>query len=338
MVRRIIFEDSTSWVVRLRLPNDDAFAEREALEGLKAMEIEIASMKFFGSKTSIPVPKVIDYNIFPDNEAGAPYILMEYIHGSVASELRKAKSCAPQMFGTPEQDRKFRGQMARIQATVASFRFPQIGSLYYKQETDDFYIGPELQTGKGPWASSTEYYDDLVNHLLKSAITRDEIKQSQSFMVPSILNHLMRIHGEERTGPFRLTNRDFGAHNILVNDDFDVISVIDFDGVMAAPLEVVAQYPALSFLEVEPPGAVYSQPAAIERVRRTAPRLQEYKELLGRFESEQGGDGTKVAGRLGSTSANIYRGMAAYAQHQGFVNEKWMKSCSKMLQAYAESE
>ena len=214
---------------------------------------------------------------------------MEYIHGSVASELREAKSCAPQMFGTPEQGRKFRGQMAQIQATLASFRFPQIGSLYYNQEIDDFYIGPELQTGKGPWASSVEYYDDLVKHLLKSAATKDDISQSESFMLPSILNHLMRIHGEERAGPFRLTNRDFGAHNILVNDVFDIIGVIDFDGVMAAPLEVVAQYPVLSFLKVEPPGAVYSEPAAIERVKRTAPRLQEYKELLGGFESEQGG-------------------------------------------------
>jgi hypothetical protein len=237
------------------------------------------------------------------------------------------------MFGTPEQDRKFREQMARIQATVASFQFPQIGSLYYNQETDDFYIGPELQTGKGPWALSTEYYDDLVRHLLKSAVTRGDIKQNQSFMVPSILEHLVRIYGERRTGPFRLTNRDFGAHNILVNDDFDIIGVIEFDGVMAAPLEVVAQYPALSFLQVEPPGVVYSHPAAIERVRRTAPRLQEYKDMLGAFDSHG-----EVASRLGSTSASIYQGMTAYAQHQDFVNEQWMKSCLKMLQEYAGSE
>jgi aminoglycoside phosphotransferase (APT) family kinase protein len=80
-------------------------------------------------KTSVPIPKVIDHNSSRENDTGAPYILMEYIHGSVASEFREAKSCSPQMFGTPEQDRKFREQMARIQATVASFRFPQIVSL-----------------------------------------------------------------------------------------------------------------------------------------------------------------------------------------------------------------
>jgi hypothetical protein len=195
---------------------------------------------------------------------GAPYILVEYIHGSVASELRQAKSCGLQMIGKPEQDRKFREQMAQIQATVASFRFPKIGSLYHDPDTDEFYIGPELQTGRGPWISSTQYYDDLVDHLLKSASTSDELKRSQSFMLPSILGHLMRTHQEEKSGPFRLTNRDFGAHNILVNDNFDIVGVIDFDGVMAAPLEAVAQYPILSFLDVDPPGVVYTAPAAGE--------------------------------------------------------------------------
>lgn len=263
---------------------------------------------------------------------------MEYIHGSVASELRIAKSCGPQMFGDPEQNRMFREQMARIQAIVLSFRFPKVGSLYYNQETDEFYIGPELQTGKGPWASSTEYYDDLVKHLLKLAATKDEIKQSQSFMLPSILHHLMCIHGEEKDGPFRLTNRDFGAHNILVNDDFAIVGVIDFDGVMAAPLEVVAQYPVLSGLNVEPPGAVYTHPAAIERVNRTAPRLHEYRELLAGFEVEQGEGGLKVADRLGSISASVYKGMTASGQHQDFVNERWMKSCLKMVREFAESE
>ena len=173
------------------------------------------------SKTSIPVPKVWEYSTTHSNAVGAPYILMDYIHGTVATELRRARSCPLQMFGTPEQDQRFREQMAEIQATVASFRFAQIGSLYHNPATDEFYIGPELQTGRGPWGSSTEYYDDLVNHLLHSASAKDELKQSQSFMLPSILGHLIRIHGEEKTGPFRLTNRDFGAHNILVNENFE---------------------------------------------------------------------------------------------------------------------
>jgi hypothetical protein len=48
MVRRIKFDDGVSWVVRLRLPDEDMFAEREALTGSRAMEVEIANMKFLG--------------------------------------------------------------------------------------------------------------------------------------------------------------------------------------------------------------------------------------------------------------------------------------------------
>ena len=162
--------------------------------------------------------------------------------------------------------------MARIQATIASFQFSKIGGIYYDDDTGDFFIGPELQTGQGPWTSSAEYYDDLARHLLKSA-SKDPLQNSQSFMVPSILNFLLRIRGEESNGPFRLANRDFGAHNVLVNEDFDVVGVIDFDGVMAAPLEVVAQYPLHCFLQVEPPGIVDTRPAVVERVAQTLPRI-----------------------------------------------------------------
>ncbi len=281
------------------------------------------------SKTSIPVPEVHAYNFSSDNEAGAPFILMDYIHGSVASELRIQHNSARGLFGTPEQDRKFREQMARVQATLASFQFPQIGGLYYNEDEDDFYIGPELQTGLGPWASSAEYYDDLARHLMKST-TKDSLRQSPSFMLPSILNFLLRICGEEQNGPFRLANRDFGAHNILVNENFDIVGVIDFDGVMAAPLEVVAQYPSQCFLHVEPPGVVDSRPAVIERVAATLPRLQIYKDMLAKCEGDAGGS-VKIADRLGAAPASAYQGMNAYQCHQGFVNDKWMQSCLNML-------
>ncbi|ATY65232.1 kinase-like domain [Cordyceps militaris] len=324
MTRRLDFVDGITWVARVRFPSTDAATDREALSASKTMEIEIAI------KTSIPVPEVHAYNLSVQNEAGAPFILMDYIHGSVASELRVQHGSARGLFGTPEQDRRFREQVARIQATVASFQFPQIGGIYYNEDANDFYIGPELQTGRGPWASSSQYYDDLAHHLLKS-ISKDSLRQSPSFMVPSILNFLLRLCGEQKDGPFRLANRDFGAHNILVNDDFDVVGVIDFDGVMAAPLEAVTQYPFQCFLDVEPHGVVETRPAVVERVALTLPRLQTYKDMLAKYEASAGGN-FKVADRLGGIPASAYRGMTAYQSHQDFVNDRWMRSCLKMLQ------
>jgi aminoglycoside/choline kinase family phosphotransferase len=54
--------------------------------------------------------------------------------------------------------------------------------------------------------------------------------------------YLVSLEGRHnnRGGPFSLKNRDFGVHNLLVNDGFETIGVIDLDGFMAAPTDVVA--------------------------------------------------------------------------------------------------
>jgi hypothetical protein len=79
-----------------------------------------------------------------------------------------------------------------------------------------------------------------------------KVRETPSFALPVLLNHLMGIHSQERTGPFRLFNRDFGAHNILVDNDFNIVGIIDFDGVVASPLEAAAQYPVLSAMGLDP--------------------------------------------------------------------------------------
>lgn len=38
------------------------------------------------AKTSILVPEVHSYNLDLTNDVGAPYILIDYIHGTVAAE------------------------------------------------------------------------------------------------------------------------------------------------------------------------------------------------------------------------------------------------------------
>lgn len=255
---------------------------------------------------------------------------MDYIHGSVAMELRRQNECALSLFGTVEQDRHFREQLARIQAITSSFTFAEIGGLYYNEDTNDFYIGPELQTGLGPWKTSTAYYDDLTLHLMKS-VSDEALRKSPSFMLPTILSFLLRTHGEEKNGPFRLINRDFGAHNILVNENFDIVGLLDFDGIMAAPLEAMAQYPLHCSMDRDPPGYVSTFPAVMERIAHNLPFLHLYKEILTKIERDEGTT-LQLADRLGSLSASAYQGLQAYGQHQDFVNESWMNSCLKMLQ------
>jgi hypothetical protein len=227
----------------------------------------------------MPVPGLFAHDGDSANEVGAAYMLLEYIHGTTAAELAEIHGSAPATYGTAEKDHKFREQMARIQAEVLSFKFPLIGGLYYSTETSTFYIGPDLETGKDPWKTSTEYYRDLTDHLLKKTDTLGvpRAKETHAFALPVLLNHLMTLHSEERAGPFRLINRDFGAHNILVDNDFNIVGVVDFDGVMAGPLEMAAQYPVLSCMKVDPPGVVRTNPHVLAQIERTKPVVERYK-------------------------------------------------------------
>ncbi|CAG8041892.1 unnamed protein product [Penicillium salamii] len=297
-------------------------------------------MKFFRTRSSIPVPEV--YHFEPESDdVGAPYMIMEYIPGTVASELRRQIEAPLSQFGTPEQDQKFRRQMAAIQVEMASLQFDKIGSLYEDPKTGDFYVGPDCQTGQGPWESSLEYYRDLAQHKLEDTVrnAEEEVMDDPSFSLPILFERLISMYTDEKSirGPFGIAHPDFGAHNLLVNENFEILAVIDFDSVIAAPIEVQAQFPTLTGLSGEPPFHVETKPLAIARINRVKPKLEEYKRMIQEQERETKiGDGTLgQKGLLGdlllSHASAIIAGLEAYGSHQDWVNQMWMLSFSRLL-------
>ncbi|CAJ2505976.1 Uu.00g001060.m01.CDS01 [Anthostomella pinea] len=342
LVRQIVFQDGVTWVVRLRLPDlPTTLGNRETITGTEALEIEVASMKYLSSRTSIPVPTLRDWSLDCDNALGTPYIIMDYIDGLVATEMRSQKGCPPSMVGSPEQDERFQIQMASIQFEMASCRFSKIGSLTWDPQNDDFDIGRELVTGKGPWTSSKEYFQDAASDAFEKCLTdpEHELHMSRSL-----------------TLPLCLTNRDFGAHNLLVNDDFQIVAMIDFDGIMAAPVELAAQFPSLTGLQREAPGYVPTNRFAIERVGMAKPKLTHYRDLLIELEAQAmtaardsvaDSEETEalasagfpsapitplsMGGRLFSDIASIVQGLGAYASRQEHVNDLYMDLYLKLL-------
>jgi hypothetical protein len=165
------------------------------------------------------MPKVHDYSLGKQNGLGAPYIIMDYVDGLVATELQKQKGCKPDMFGTAEQDERFRRQMAAIQTELALCRFDQIGCLVYDEQSKEFGIGPELETGKGPWNSSLEYFKDAADHAWMTDMLdrfRHRVSENEVFYAPhyvqaadqfilhtsfwSVLSHQSRFWGSQSSG------------------------------------------------------------------------------------------------------------------------------------------
>ncbi|KAJ0153046.1 WSC domain-containing protein [Fusarium oxysporum f. sp. albedinis] len=124
--------------------------------------------------------------------------------------------------------------------------------------TSAFFVDPKTKTGKGPWKSSIDYYGDLSTTLFRSAYM-PHLSMSRQFLPNPCKDSLYLI-----------------------------IGVLDFDGVMEAPIEVTAHYPVLTGLNRELPVGVQTRPTAIERIKRTEPRLREYKYMLEAAEGKMG--------------------------------------------------
>lgn len=266
---------------------------------------------------------------------------MAYISGTTAKNLARARGLWGNVYGTTDQDRNFREQMAKIQVELSRFAFDRIGSLYQNKTTSEFFIGPEVETGKGPWTSSIDYYNDIADHQLRDCAkwADTEVRSSISFANPIIFKHLISTCGRATGGKssFPLVNRDFGAHNLLVNEDFEIVGVIDLDFVIAAPIEVVAQFPSLTGLEPEVPGRVETRPFAIERIKKAEPKIKAYRDLINEVEASCD---KPTEARFGSImlsdAASLYQGLHDYESHQKDVNDDWMEAYLRILRKQSD--
>ncbi|KAH7379752.1 hypothetical protein BKA64DRAFT_727881 [Cadophora sp. MPI-SDFR-AT-0126] len=172
--------------------------------------------------------------------------------------------------------------MARIQVELSSLKFNKIGSIY--QNGDEFAVGPELQTGLGPWDNEMDYHRAISQQLF--AVANEEadpdVKKAEAFMeVPRLFERLMKILVAKKPTEkgFRLANREFGATQLA-----------------AAPLPVVAQFPQRTGLCRRIPGHVETRPAALERMARVEPQLKEYRDMVALAEIKRNGGNKEEPG------------------------------------------
>lgn len=295
------------------------------------------------AKTNIPVPEVFNYELSADNDIGGPYILMEYMHGTAALELQEQRECEAHVFGTAEQDARFWQQMASIQVQLATLTSDQIGSLHQHQDQDNFTVGPEILTGNGPWETSDQFCLDLANHQFEVAEhdAEPEVHHSESFALPlkfpKLMMQLMQRGQAQSNGPYAMANRDFGAHNVLVDNDFNIVGLIDFDGCMFAPIEAVAQLPLYIGLDRSIPGHIETRELALRRIEKTCHLIPRYVDLVRAATAEleggaANGSSLSLTDALVSDAASAVQGLDEYGRHDRETNDKWMAAYDMLAQ------
>ena len=123
---------------------------------------------------------------------------------------------------------------------------------------------------------------------------------------------------------FCLVNRDFGAHNLLVDNQFKICGMIDAE-LMSVPLVVAAQLPDHIWLDREPPGHVETKPLAIARMKMVRPKFREYEEMVKSAEFKVQAK-SRITTLMSSDVSSIYQGLTRCMANQDFVKKKWRKA------------
>ncbi|KAL8387107.1 hypothetical protein RB595_010151 [Gaeumannomyces hyphopodioides] len=218
--------------------NFSCIARLSRLNNTRAKSVsEIATAQYLKRFSSIPVPEIYYYDLDPDNDIGAPVVLMERMPGQHLNKIWDDLSLDSKKLAL--------SQIASVVAQLSSLKFDQIGSL------DEHGIGPVISPcfdhPKGPFRSTYEYMRSFLPAPSLSAelpIFDDPFQEART----AIENFLARTDSAYLQPPFCLIHADFDGQNMLFLNSQDglgpkLTGLIDFEYAFTGPLYFLYEYP-----------------------------------------------------------------------------------------------
>jgi hypothetical protein len=215
-------------------------------------------------------------------------------------------------------------QWTSFQAELAAFTFPQIGSISQFSPVTGPIIGPIATSSidglpaAGPFQSAWEYFVAVAEGRVALALRRKHSGAETSHFAtlgPLVFRNIVRdtdiFRGSE--GPFHFNHMDMDMQNILVDDDFNLVAVIDWEFAQSAPWEV-NHYPMpipLISSDKETAGILYDAEHMAHRnvSRQVGARLlyrQKFEEAERALERRGNPLGYSIAKVLEGTASRIY--------------------------------
>jgi aminoglycoside phosphotransferase (APT) family kinase protein len=198
---------------------------------------EVATLRYLKRKTDIPVPEVYHQDLGLHNPVGAPYTLMEYIHGRHLYKLWDALDLVAK--------KAVLSQVATVVAKFASLRFQSVGSLH-----DEGIVGPLItpttNIQRGPFFSTKEY---LLSFVSPDDISSPELIQLFSQIQRELDAFFTKTEKDPGLAPpFAMIHADFDGQNMLFIEQPDglppkLAGIIDFEYSYPGPLYFLFEYP-----------------------------------------------------------------------------------------------
>ncbi|KDQ53299.1 hypothetical protein JAAARDRAFT_61348 [Jaapia argillacea MUCL 33604] len=240
VVFELVFSDSVRWIARVALPDDNL--------DTTSMLSEMAAMRIVRERISVPVPRIYGYDVDQKNEFGFQYMLMDAIRG--CSLTGPFSQTVP-----PEHRKKIATQLADYYHQISTIRFPEIGLPWCGTNLDEeptiiSFDGPDADYN-GPFSSSLEYFYSVrqtTNDQIMEEHPDDDDWTTACWVFKNAIPSM--VLEEYIYGPFPLCHLDFHHGNILLDDDFNVVGIVDWSGAQTIPLEGFSIIPELA----RPPG------------------------------------------------------------------------------------
>ncbi|KAF4337313.1 GDSL lipase acylhydrolase family [Fusarium beomiforme] len=229
VVLELAFSDDVYWVARIpyKALND---SDRVA------MLSEIATMKIIKEHTTVPVPRVFDFETTADQPFGYPYRFHGH-HTKVAKQLANIFA-ELQNLTVSRIGRHWRGENANQPAEIMAM---------------------EWHSTPGPLETSVEYFYSQrqeENRATMASHQDDPDWLTACWVLKTGLTHM--IIEDRVRGPFPLCHLDLHFGNMLFDKECNLTGIIDWSSSQAAPLEQLSvcpefvTFPGLSDEENQP--------------------------------------------------------------------------------------
>ncbi|CAG8897234.1 unnamed protein product [Penicillium egyptiacum] len=250
MVRIIEFDDNERWIARLRMQSLSQNRGRsETTEDI--MKLEHNMILLVKENTNIPVPQVHAIELDPDCGVNAQFMLMDCLKGNVGIDLGMEVPSSHKSYVI--------ARMAEIQVELSRIQLPKIGTILHRNDDGSFEQGPIPGIG-GPFETAAEFFKawaakiefglskDRLREVAGSLA--DELSSSASSFRSSVGTSAESLSVRNR-GPFPLYHGDFGHSNMIFDDEYKLLGVIDWEAAFAGPWEISGEFPLT--LSIVPP-------------------------------------------------------------------------------------